>query len=198
MLPHNPRQPYKVRCRDETGFIHLVFFNAPRRLSDEGCCRWARRASSAASVERYRQGRAADDPSRPRRAAGGAGDSIRRSSRSIALTAGLTPKVAAARRSARPSSARPSCRNGRTPPTCKRQGWPGWHAALARGASARRASATWRSTRRRASGWPSTSCWPTSSRSPWCAPISAGMAGRAHQRQRAPARRRPSPPCPSR
>jgi ATP-dependent DNA helicase RecG len=26
--PGNPRQPYKVRCRDETGFIHLVFFNA--------------------------------------------------------------------------------------------------------------------------------------------------------------------------
>jgi ATP-dependent DNA helicase RecG len=24
----NPRQPYKVRCRDDTGFIHLVFFNA--------------------------------------------------------------------------------------------------------------------------------------------------------------------------
>jgi ATP-dependent DNA helicase RecG len=28
MTPANPRQPYKVRCRDETGFIHLVFFNA--------------------------------------------------------------------------------------------------------------------------------------------------------------------------
>jgi ATP-dependent DNA helicase RecG len=28
VAPHNPRQPYKVRCRDETGFLHLVFFNA--------------------------------------------------------------------------------------------------------------------------------------------------------------------------
>jgi ATP-dependent DNA helicase RecG len=28
VVPHNPRQPYKVRCRDETGFLHLVFFNA--------------------------------------------------------------------------------------------------------------------------------------------------------------------------
>jgi ATP-dependent DNA helicase RecG len=28
MKPGNPRQPYKVRCRDETGFLHLVFFNA--------------------------------------------------------------------------------------------------------------------------------------------------------------------------
>jgi ATP-dependent DNA helicase RecG len=28
VTPANPRQPYKVRCRDETGFIHLVFFNA--------------------------------------------------------------------------------------------------------------------------------------------------------------------------
>jgi ATP-dependent DNA helicase RecG len=26
--PHNPRQPYRVRCRDETGFLHLVFFHA--------------------------------------------------------------------------------------------------------------------------------------------------------------------------
>jgi ATP-dependent DNA helicase RecG len=28
LKPPTPRQPYKVRCRDETGFIHLVFFNA--------------------------------------------------------------------------------------------------------------------------------------------------------------------------
>ena len=26
--PYNPRQPYRVRCRDETGFVHLVFFHA--------------------------------------------------------------------------------------------------------------------------------------------------------------------------
>ena len=25
--PHHPRQPYRVRCRDETGFLHLVFFH---------------------------------------------------------------------------------------------------------------------------------------------------------------------------
>jgi ATP-dependent DNA helicase RecG len=24
---HNPRQPYRVRCRDETGFLHLVYFH---------------------------------------------------------------------------------------------------------------------------------------------------------------------------
>jgi ATP-dependent DNA helicase RecG len=28
MKSHNPRQPYKVRCSDSTGFIDLVFFNA--------------------------------------------------------------------------------------------------------------------------------------------------------------------------
>jgi ATP-dependent DNA helicase RecG len=27
LKPHNPRQPYRVRCRDETGFLHLVFFH---------------------------------------------------------------------------------------------------------------------------------------------------------------------------
>ena len=25
--PYHPRQPYRVRCRDETGFLHLVFFH---------------------------------------------------------------------------------------------------------------------------------------------------------------------------
>lgn len=28
--PHSPRHPYKVRCADETGFLHLVFFHARR------------------------------------------------------------------------------------------------------------------------------------------------------------------------
>ena len=27
LRPVNPRQPYRVRCRDETGFLHLVFFH---------------------------------------------------------------------------------------------------------------------------------------------------------------------------
>ncbi len=27
LKPGNPRQPYRVRCRDETGFLHLVFFH---------------------------------------------------------------------------------------------------------------------------------------------------------------------------
>lgn len=27
---HNPRHPYRVRCSDETGFLHLIFFNARR------------------------------------------------------------------------------------------------------------------------------------------------------------------------
>jgi ATP-dependent DNA helicase RecG len=27
VAPPNPRQPYKVRCRDDTGFLHLVFFH---------------------------------------------------------------------------------------------------------------------------------------------------------------------------
>ena len=28
VAPHNPRQPYRIRCHDETGTIHLVFFHA--------------------------------------------------------------------------------------------------------------------------------------------------------------------------
>ena len=44
LRPVNPRQPYRVRCRDETGFLHLVFFHVRGdyldRLLPVGAVRW--------------------------------------------------------------------------------------------------------------------------------------------------------------
>ena len=44
LKPRNPRQPYRVRCRDETGFLHLVYFHAKgdwlEKLLPAGSTRW--------------------------------------------------------------------------------------------------------------------------------------------------------------
>jgi ATP-dependent DNA helicase RecG len=44
LKPHNRRQPYRVRCRDETGFLHLVYFHAKgdwlEKLLPVGATRW--------------------------------------------------------------------------------------------------------------------------------------------------------------
>ena len=44
LKPHNQRQPYRVRCRDETGFLHLVYFHAKgdwlEKLLPLGATRW--------------------------------------------------------------------------------------------------------------------------------------------------------------
>ena len=44
LKPHNPRQPYRVRCRDETGFLHLVYFHVKgdwlEKLLPVGSTRW--------------------------------------------------------------------------------------------------------------------------------------------------------------
>jgi ATP-dependent DNA helicase RecG len=42
--PYNPRQPYRVRCHDETGFLHLVYFHVKgdylEKLLPPGTTRW--------------------------------------------------------------------------------------------------------------------------------------------------------------
>jgi ATP-dependent DNA helicase RecG len=44
LKPHNSRHPYRVRCRDETGFLHLVYFHAKgdwlEKLLPVGATRW--------------------------------------------------------------------------------------------------------------------------------------------------------------
>jgi ATP-dependent DNA helicase RecG len=44
LKPRSPRQPYRVRCRDETGFLHLVYFHVKgdwlEKLLPVGSTRW--------------------------------------------------------------------------------------------------------------------------------------------------------------
>ena len=44
LRPYNPRRPYRVRCRDETGFLHLVYFHVKgdylEKLLPVGATRW--------------------------------------------------------------------------------------------------------------------------------------------------------------
>ena len=51
--PRTPRLPYKVRCRDETGFLHLVFFHVKGDYLDKVLPVGAKRVVSG-RVERYR------------------------------------------------------------------------------------------------------------------------------------------------
>ncbi|WGF89426.1 ATP-dependent DNA helicase RecG [Marinivivus vitaminiproducens] len=50
--PEHPKRPYKIRCRDRGGFVHLVFFRAKgawlRQRLPEGEARWV-----AGSVDRF-------------------------------------------------------------------------------------------------------------------------------------------------
>ncbi|HXY99064.1 MAG TPA: DEAD/DEAH box helicase, partial [Stellaceae bacterium] len=52
LKPRNPRQPYRVRCRDETGFLHLVYFHVKGDWLDKllpvGATRWV-----SGRVERF-------------------------------------------------------------------------------------------------------------------------------------------------
>ena len=192
--PANPRLPYKVRCRDETGFIHLVFFNAradyllkalagrrdarrqrPGRAlrAARPSCRWRIRTTSC----RWRSWRPSRRSSRSiadrRIDAEGAGQGDPRGARPRAGAAGVAGRGLS-----------------------EAAGLAGLAPGPAARCISRRASATSRWIRRRASGWPSTSCWPTSWRSPSCAPASAGRrAGAIVGSGRLQARR--SPPCPS-
>ncbi|HSE79583.1 MAG TPA: ATP-dependent DNA helicase RecG [Alphaproteobacteria bacterium] len=51
--PRTPRLPYKVRCRDETGFLHLVFFHVKGDYLDRALPVGAKRVVSG-RVERFR------------------------------------------------------------------------------------------------------------------------------------------------
>jgi ATP-dependent DNA helicase RecG len=53
LVPRNPRQPYKVRCRDDTGFMHLVFFHVKGDWVEKALPVGATRIVSG-KIERFR------------------------------------------------------------------------------------------------------------------------------------------------
>ena len=124
--PGNPRQPYKVRCRDDTGFLHLVFFNARpdylAKVLPEGETRVV-----SGRIERYGaelQMTHPDHIGTPAEIAG-----LQRVEPVYPLTAGLTPKVLG--KAIQAALARlPDLPEWIDPAYLRQQGWPGWREAV--------------------------------------------------------------------
>jgi ATP-dependent DNA helicase RecG len=124
--PGSPRQPYKVRCRDETGFIHLVFFNARPDYLQKALPVGEVRAVSG-RVERYGAELQMTHPDYivPLTEL----ETLQKVEPVYGLTAGLTPKVLG--KAVREALARaPDLPEWQDAAYVKRQGWPAWRAAL--------------------------------------------------------------------
>jgi ATP-dependent DNA helicase RecG len=129
--PGSPRQPYKVRCRDETGFIHLVFFNARpeylRTALPVGETRVVSGRVNRFEVNRFEAELQMTHPDYIVPVA--ELESLQKVEPIYPLTAGLTPKVLG--KAIREALGRaPDLPEWIDPAYLKRQGWPAWRAAL--------------------------------------------------------------------
>jgi ATP-dependent DNA helicase RecG len=127
--PGNRRLPYKVRCRDETGFIHLVFFNARPDYLLKALPVGETRAVSG-RVERYERHGAELQMTHPDYIVPLAElATLQKVEPVYRLTAGLTPKVLG--KAIREALARaPELPEWQDAAYLKRQGWPAWRPAL--------------------------------------------------------------------
>ncbi len=124
--PHNPRQPYRVRCHDETGDIQLVFFHAKGDYLEKLLPVGETRVVSG-QVERFRDQTQMTHPDhvvRPEELA-----SLAAIEPTYPLTTGLTPKVMA--KAARSALQRaPALPEWLDPALINRESWGPWRAAL--------------------------------------------------------------------
>jgi ATP-dependent DNA helicase RecG len=125
--PHNPRQPYRVRCRDGSGFIDLVFFHAKGDYLERALPLKSTRLISG-KVERF-HGQAQMthpdhilDPASP--------EKMRLIEPVYGLTAGLTLRVVQKAIDGALERA-PELPEWCDPEYLRRQGWAAWRAALA-------------------------------------------------------------------
>ena len=124
--PHHARLPYKVRCRDETGFLHLVFFNARAEYLKKSLPQGEVRVVSG-KVEHYD---GAPQMTHPDHIATLAElDRVRAVEPVYKLTAGLSLKVLSKAIHAALDRA-PELGEWIDPAFRRRQGWPGWRDAL--------------------------------------------------------------------
>ncbi len=126
IAPPNPRQPYKVRCRDETGFLHLVFFHARPDYLMRALPPGEVRVVSG-QVERFGaelQMTHPDHIGRPEEL-----DRLKTVEPLYPLTAGLTGKVVAKAVQAALAKA-PELPEWLDPAYLRARAWPSWHAAL--------------------------------------------------------------------
>ncbi|MGE0117640.1 MAG: ATP-dependent DNA helicase RecG [Dongiaceae bacterium] len=126
VAPPSPRHPYKVRCRDETGFIHLVFFNARPDYLQKALPVGESRVVSG-RVERFGAELQMTHPDYivPLAELG----NLQKVEPVYRLTAGLTPKVLG--KAVREALARaPDLPEWIDAAYLKRQGWTPWRASL--------------------------------------------------------------------
>jgi ATP-dependent DNA helicase RecG len=124
--PPSPRLPYKVRCRDETGFLHLVFFHARPDYLQKVLPRGEVRVVSG-QVERFGaelQMTHPDHIARPEEL-----DRLKTVEPLYPLTAGLTGKVVAKAVQAALGKA-PELPEWLDPAYLKARAWPSWRQAL--------------------------------------------------------------------
>ena len=124
--PRNPRLPYKVRCRDDTGFLHLVFFHARAEYLERALPVGQSRVVSG-RVERFRDEVQMTHPDHIASLEDFA--TLATVEPVYPLTAGLAPKVM--QRSVRAALDRaPDLPEWLDLALRDREGWAGWRAAL--------------------------------------------------------------------
>jgi ATP-dependent DNA helicase RecG len=125
--PKTPRLPYKVRCRDATGFMHLVFFHAKRDYLEKTLPVGAQRVVSG-RVERFRdevQIAHPDHVALPEEL-----ERVATVEPVYGLTAGVTPRVMAKAVHASVALA-PVLAEWNDPALVTRENWASWHEAVA-------------------------------------------------------------------
>lgn len=125
--PKNPRLPYKVRCRDDTGFMHLVFFHQKGDYLEKTLPVGAQRVVSG-RIERFRdevQIAHPDHIAPPEEL-----DRVATVEPVYGLTAGVTPRVMAKAVQASVALA-PMLPEWADAALVAREGWPAWHEAVA-------------------------------------------------------------------
>jgi ATP-dependent DNA helicase RecG len=122
-----PRRPYKVRCSDETGFLHLVYFNARADYLQRTLPVGSRRIVSG-RIDLFNDERQITHPDHvvPLEEI----DKVSGIEPVYGLTAGLTPRMVAKAMSLALARA-PELPEWHDPALVAREGWPSWRAGLA-------------------------------------------------------------------
>jgi ATP-dependent DNA helicase RecG len=125
--PRTPRQPWRVRCSDRSGFVELVFFHAQRAWLEAQLPVGSQRVVSGKLEDRVggRQMAHPDYIVAPEEA-----DRLPLLEPVYPLTAGLTPRVV--QKAVAAALARlPVLPEWQDPALLKRHAWPAWHTAVA-------------------------------------------------------------------
>ena len=124
--PPDRRRPYRVRCRDDSGFLHLIFFHARPEYLEKILPKGSIRVVSG-RIERFREEIQMPHPDHivsPEEA-----DSIRRVEPVYPMTAGLSPKTLVKAITAAIGQA-PELADWLDPAFRSRRRWPSWREAL--------------------------------------------------------------------